>query len=963
MDANGTRYQLLLGRSDWLACSADEARPGAAAVPLSEALDASRSSAFPLDENEASHTSSNLNWHDERHELTLQKLLYRFPPPPKQTPQTLAARRGAARDRYGNWYWIAATGLEILINSAGTKKTSHFWAASDGVACPSAPGLGNFRPRDEAPALGAILLNGLAITEDHYLVVGVLDPQGLLVFDLHAGGQPTQMRWPVGVDFQPFDLAPAPGGGVWILDREHRRYWGLDRYLRVLGRDVIHLPPTGDIFYPRESNAVRRAAPCTLPREIVAADAFPLDANDPIAVEGLPDGTVLILDRVSVAVASKVRRYRLDEPLGDAVDLMLDNDIVDLELGGGLAVVAHDFAFVAEHRGTDGSNLLDRLYVATAQGDQSFVFLIEQKDDQLHLKSLADYLPMRLFGGRGVVRGCHQAFYDSGDRWVPLAVQHRPQYAEEADVFTPSELTARPTRPPGPLVATRRPPLDGREPGCVWHRVMLDAYIPPETKVKVWSRAADDPRELIRAQWQAEPHLHLRKDGSELPFVAARTAPGDGTWELLLQRARGRYIQLKLRLSGNGQRTPRLRALRVYYPRFSYLDRYLPAVYREDRESASFLDRFLANPEGTLTTLEDKIASVQMLFDPASAPAQELDWLAQWFGIALDPQWDDRRRRLFLKNGMKFFQYRGTVRGLQMALNLVLDGCADASVFADMPAAKRPQSIRIVERFRMRTMPGVLVGDPSAGLLPARTATARWRPDQGGFALHQLFNQKRDEVLDKQDSAAARTDGFPISPPSDPDAATLWTSFSEATLGFIPSTADAHIVRWQDFLMRRYHAISVLNRTYGTTYAAFTTIPLPAQLPPDGAPLADWYQFQSVVVAMHRTAHRFTVLLPAPKEPDPEGTEHRRRMELTRRVIDLEKPAHTVFDVKFYWAFFRVGQARLGEDSIVDRGSRATELMPPFVLGRNYLAESYLAPGWPRDIPDRHIVGRDRLKR
>jgi len=57
-------------------------------------------------------------------------------------------------------------------------------------------------------------LSGLAITRDHYLVVGVLKPQGLLVFDLHAGGAPVQMFWPAAVDFQSFDMAAAPGGGV-----------------------------------------------------------------------------------------------------------------------------------------------------------------------------------------------------------------------------------------------------------------------------------------------------------------------------------------------------------------------------------------------------------------------------------------------------------------------------------------------------------------------------------------------------------------------------------------------------------------------------------------------------------------------------------------------------------------------------------------------------------------------------
>ena len=85
------------------------------------------------------------------------------------------------------------------------------------------------------------------------------------------------------------------------------------------------------------------------------------------------------------------------------------------------------------------------------------------------------------------------------------------------------------------------------------------------------------------------------------------------------------------------------------------------------------------------------------------------------------------------------------------------------------------------------------------------------------------------------------------------------------------------------------------------------------------------------------------------------------RLALTRRVIDLEKPAHTVYDVQFYWAYFRVGAVRLGGDSIIDRGSRAPELLPPLVLGQGYLAGSYLAPGFPQDVRERPVLGRDRV--
>src|SRR5262249_5991931 len=154
--------------------------------------------------------------------------------------------------------------------------------------------------------------------------------------------------------------------------------------------------------------------------------------------------------------------------------------------------------------------------------------------------------------------------------------------------------------------------FDGYEPLCVWHRLLLDGSLPSGTALQVWSRSADRIDQVDLAEWRPEPNPYQRSDGSELPFTTRPSSAGAGTFELLFQKARGRYLRLKLVITGNGRATPRLRALRVYYPRFSYLTHYLPAVYRADADSASFLDRFLANVEGINTATEDKVAAVQV---------------------------------------------------------------------------------------------------------------------------------------------------------------------------------------------------------------------------------------------------------------------------------------------------------------------------------------------------------------
>ena len=68
--------------------------------------------------------------------------------------------------------------------------------------------------------------------------------------------------------------------------------------------------------------------------------------------------------------------------------------------------------------------------------------------------------------------------------------------------------------------------------------------------------------------------------------------------------------------------------------------------------------------------------------------------------------------------------------------------------------------------------------------------------------------------------------------------------------------------------------------------------------------------------------------------------------------------------MKFFWAYFRVGEARLGADTVLGLGSRDPALLPrPVVLGETYLSESLIAAGPPPSGPGRIITGRDRLNR
>ena len=991
MDANGTRFHLLLGRDDWGQCTVEAGSP-----PGRKSL----ADVWKLLPSEA---GAGFKWNEERNELTLEPRLFKFTAAPKDTFPLLENRRGAARDRFGNWYWIDETSLKIRVRSIGSGQVTDFWPLDQTCRCPRPSSRGDFEPLAEPQAATPLKLSGLAITEDHYLVVGVIDPAGLLIFDLHTGSEPRHVLWPSNVAFEPFDMAPRPGGGVYILDRFNKSYWALDRHFNVIGPEengeTVLSEAQEDDFQPMDESEVRGTKRRVFPRNFSLLQS-PLSLNDPIAIESLPDGTVLIMDFDPNQPFSKIYRYRLGQQLADQISTEAILSLIEVDQQSEFTLVGYDMAFVQ-----------DRLYVVAADGNQTYAFRLCLREETVELQPIAEYLPMRLFGGKALAGTSDGAYYDFAEDWIPLVQQRRPRYVPEATLETPLKT------------ALDKPYFDSGEPDCVWHRIMLDAHIPPETSIEIWSRAANEEIDLPLMPWQREPAPYLRGDGAEIPFLRATVSNacagvanrkiGAGTWELLFQRARGRYLQLRIRLKGDERSTPRLRALRAYYPRFSYLSNYLPGVYREDAQSASFLDRFLSNVEGLFTTLEDKIAAAQILFDVRSAPVEVLDWLAGWFGVALDPSWDEARRRMFIKHAMDFFQYRGTIRGLTMALHLALDQCADETIFDQSEAARHLEPIRIVERYRTRTLPGVIFGDPTAATgLRAVTVETAWRPDQGRANLNQRY-------VTALGSAATALTQFPLIPPPDAQENATWSQFSTATLGFVPSSAasertawqtflqsryniqqlntahqtaypsfqDVSVPRnsstvpkeqqdweefvvgagvtrhlWQDFLARRYRRIKSLNLVYGTTWTSFEFVPLPDELPLDGAPLADWFQFESVVLRMQRAAHRFTVLLPVPLSLAFNPEEHQRRMDLSRRIVELEKPAHTVFDVKFYWAMFRIGEARLALDTVLAQGSRAPQLLPELVLDQGFVGESYLGTPVPENACDRFIMGRDPLQ-
>lgn len=382
--------------------------------------------------------------------------------------------------------------------------------------------------------------------------------------------------------------------------------------------------------------------------------------------------------------------------------------------------------------------------------------------------------------------------------------------------------------------------LDSGSTTTVWHRLYAEAAIPARTGFTVWLAATDEALPPALSDQQAwQPHgfgrdiaaLDAAFSAPQVPRAVWERAlselpghPGlgpwspeantQGLWSVLIQNARrrvrtltGRYLWVRVVLFGDGRVGPQIAALRAYGSRFSYVDRYLPRVYREtlfgepaqaagdlldsvelshqaaldaggtgggtisgtlrarldlaipdlgdaavatveqpgeawllrdaggrrtwrlthdaagsigiyrpQASRADFLGRMLANFEGVLTQLEDRIGAAHLFSDPDATPEPQLDWLASWVGVAFDPALPAGRRREWLKNAEPLARWHGTRRGLLLALNIVTGGGVQGG------------EIIVIEDFRLRrilaTLLGVDLGDELDSLLPGLVQSA-----------------------------------------------------------------------------------------------------------------------------------------------------------------------------------------------------------------------------------------------
>ncbi len=196
-------------------------------------------------------------------------------------------------------------------------------------------------------------------------------------------------------------------------------------------------------------------------------------------------------------------------------------------------------------------------------------------------------------------------------------------------------------------------PLDSGAPAATWHRLELDADLPPGTSITVETLTAGARTPRPPYDWQTP------RDAERRPVTFTAERP-----DALIQSPPGRFLWVRITLEGDGTATPSVRALRVFYPRVSYLA-LLPPAYQHDPEAAVFLQRFLGLFEHILTGVEDRYEEFSRELNPDAAPREVIDWLAALIDLAFDPSWPLDKRRALVAEAMQLYATRGTPRGIE----------------------------------------------------------------------------------------------------------------------------------------------------------------------------------------------------------------------------------------------------------------------------------------------------------
>lgn len=193
--------------------------------------------------------------------------------------------------------------------------------------------------------------------------------------------------------------------------------------------------------------------------------------------------------------------------------------------------------------------------------------------------------------------------------------------------------------------------MDAGEQGTVWHR--MKAVTEAGNNMAIFIKLyGTDSLEAARQAW-SDP------EASKGFLQLERKDPEDA----LLWEIKARYLWLSVTLWGDGEKSPKLCFLQLYFPKQSWA-KYLPEVYQGRGAQNPFLERYLAVFQTMYEEMEENIRGEAGLLDLPASKGGAFQWLTGFLGLERSYGFETNRLKAYLSQGAECFKRRGTRRGI-----------------------------------------------------------------------------------------------------------------------------------------------------------------------------------------------------------------------------------------------------------------------------------------------------------
>jgi phage tail-like protein len=284
--------------------------------------------------------------------------------------------------------------------------------------------------------------------------------------------------------------------------------------------------------------------------------------------------------------------------------------------------------------------------------------------------------------------------------------------------------------------------------------------------------------------------------------------------------------------------------------RSRYLD-YLPAIYHQH----PFLGQFLLPFEEVLAGFEGLLDTIDHYFAPALTDGEFLPWLATWVALVLDEEWDETKRRRLISEAVELYRWRGTVYGLKRYLEIY------AGLVPEIREWSWPGGMQIGVASQIGS-----ITPPDASLARIEEVSHRQPPQYDSYYVVDTVDIQGEPRRLYYNTADVERVAV-----NDDGSVDLWLFAPGGGPSTLTHHAPATITR-RDRLVDDLYSLTVES---------------------EGGPQSVEYQGNTLLIDEIELPYRFVVDVRVPLE-DLDSV----KLDKVRAIVDLEKPAHTMYYLK-----------------------------------------------------------------